>query len=85
MSKIYTQTHLTSCRFRIDNRVGSAFLSSRLNCLSALSENVHLIIVNLIKDNIALLELTFEYNVWYQTNRNIEKYQITYYTDEDEQ
>ena len=51
---------------------------------SILPESVHPITINLIKDNIALLEWTFKYTIWYQPNRNINEYQITYYTDEQE-
>ena len=37
--------------------------------------------MNLIQDNITLLELNFEYTVWFQPNLNISDPQITYYTD----
>ena len=48
-----------------------------------LSESVYSITINLIKDNIALLEFTFEYIVWFQPNMNINDSQITYFTDEE--
>lgn len=37
----------------------------RLNYISSLPESVCPITINLIKDSVALLELTFEYSVWY--------------------
>lgn len=55
----------------------------RLNDLSTLPESVHPITINLTKDNISSLELIFEYTIWYQPNRNIGEFQITYYTDEE--
>ena len=48
-----------------------------------LPESVHPVTVNLIKDNIALLVLTFEYTVWFQPNINISDSQITYCTDDE--
>ena len=57
---------------------------NKLNYLSTIPERVHPITTNLLKDNIALLEVTFEYTVWYQPNMNITDSQITYYTDEEE-
>lgn len=50
---------------------------------NTLPENVQPTSINLIRDNIAFLELTFEYTVWYQPNMNINDSQITYYTDEE--
>ena len=44
---------------------------NRLNYLSTIPERVHPITINLLKDNIALLEKTFEYTIWYQPNMNI--------------
>ena len=55
---------------------------NRLNYLSTIPEQVHPITINLLKDNIALLEVTFEYTVWMQPNMNINDSQITYYTDD---
>ena len=55
---------------------------TQLNYLSTISKNVHSITTNLIKDNIALLELTFEYTIWYQPNRNINESQVIYCTDD---
>ena len=57
---------------------------NRLNYLSTIPERVHPITINLLKDNIALLEKTFEYTIWYRPNMNINCSQITYYTDEEE-
>jgi len=57
---------------------------NRLNYLLTLPVQVHPITINLLKDNIALLEKTFEYTIWYQPNMNINDSQITYYTDEEE-
>ena len=54
----------------------------RLNYLSILPEPVHPITINLLKDNIALLEITFEYTIWIQPNMNNRGSQITY--DEEE-
>ena len=56
----------------------------RLTYLSTLPESVHCINISSMKDNIALLKLSFEYIVWYQPNRNIHESQITYYKDEEE-
>ena len=58
---------------------------NRLNYLSTILGRVHPITINLLKDNIALLEKTFEYIIWYQPNMNIKGSQITYDTDEEEQ
>ena len=49
-----------------------------------LPKNVHPITTNSIHDNIILLDLTFEYTLWYQPNRNINECQITYYIDGEE-
>lgn len=38
---------------------------ARINYLSTLLESVHPNTINLVKDILALLELTFEYTVWY--------------------
>ena len=56
-----------------------------LNYLLTLPVQVHPITINLLNDNIALLEATFEYTIWMQPNMNINDSQITYYTDEEEQ
>ena len=55
-----------------------------LNYLSTIPERVHPITINILKDNIAPLEVTFEFTVWYQPNIIIIDSQITYYTDEKE-
>ena len=55
---------------------------TQLNYLSTISKNVHSTTTNLIKDNIALLELTFEYTIWYQPHRNINESQVIYCTDD---
>ena len=34
-----------------------------------------------LKDDIALLEITFIYTIWYQGNMDINDSQITYYSD----
>ena len=57
---------------------------TQLTYLSTLSESIHPITINLLKDNIALLELTFEYTIWYQPNKNLNESQIIYYTNEEE-
>jgi len=41
--------------------------------LITLSSSVHFTTLNLIKDRISLVELTFEYTTWYQTNENLYK------------
>ena len=51
----------------------------RLNYLSIFTSNINLITLNILRDQIALLELTFEYIVWYQPNKKIDEFQITYY------
>ena len=43
---------------------------NRLNYLSAIPDRVHPITINLLKDNIVLLEVTFEYTIWTQPNMN---------------
>ena len=57
---------------------------NRLNYLLALPVQVHSITINLLNDNIALLEKTFEYTVWYQPNMSISSSQIIYDTDDEE-
>ena len=44
---------------------------SRLNYLSTIPEPVHSTTINLLKVNIALLDKTFEYPVWYRPSMNI--------------
>jgi len=56
---------------------------ARKTYLSTLPRSVHPITINLIKCNITLLELTFEYTVWCQPNKSLNESQITYYTDEE--
>jgi len=45
----------------------------RLNYLSIFASNINLIILNILRDQIALIELTFEYTVWYQPNKQIDE------------
>jgi len=53
--------------------------------LSIFASNVNPIILNILTNQIALLELTFEYIIWYQPNKQIDESQITYYTDSEEE
>ena len=54
---------------------------TKLNYLITLSESIYSITINLIKGNIDLLELIFEYTAWFQLNMNMNDFQIIYYTD----
>ena len=54
---------------------------TQLNQLSLLPETIQLINRKILKDNIALLDLTFIYTIWYQGNMEINDSQITYYSD----
>ena len=56
------------------------YYKTRLNYVISLPKRIHLITITLIRDNIVLLELTFEYTVCYQPNININDSWITYYT-----
>ena len=57
---------------------------NRLNYLPTIPQRVYLITINLLKDNIALLEVNFEYTIWIQTNMNSNDTQITDCTNEEE-
>ena len=57
----------------------------RLNYLSIFASNIILITLNILRDQIALLELTFEYTIWYQPNKEIAESQITYYADSEKE
>jgi len=56
-----------------------------LNYLSIFANNVNPITLNILRDQIALLELNCEYIIWYQPNKQIEESQITYYNDSKEE
>ena len=49
------------------------YYKERLNYLSIFASNVNPITLNTLRDQIALLELTFEYTVWYQPNKKIDE------------
>jgi len=51
--------------------------------LITFASNVNPIALSLFRDQIALLEVTFEYTLWCQLYKNIDESQITYYTDEE--
>ena len=57
---------------------------TRLNQLLLLLETIELRNTKMLKDNIALLELTFTYTIWHQGNMDINDSQITYYSNEEE-
>ena len=81
--KHYTQERARDCLRFFDltpRRIRQNLLNhykNILNYLTTIPERVHPITINLLKDNIALLEKTFEYTVWYQPNMNINNSQIT--------
>ena len=56
---------------------------TRLNQLLLLPKTIEPRNRKILKDNIALLELTFLYTVWYQENMDINDSQITYYSDDE--
>jgi len=56
---------------------------NRLNFLNNLPPNVKPTNKELIKDQIALLEKTFEYTIWIQPNKSSTESQITYYSDKE--
>ena len=57
------------------------YYKERLNYLKFFASNINSITLNILRDQITLLELTFENTVWYQSNKKIDESQITYYTD----
>jgi len=57
------------------------YYKERLNYLSIFASNVNRITLNILRDQIALLELTFDYTIVYQSNKEINESQITYYND----
>jgi len=58
-----------------------SYYKERLNYLSIFAGNVNYITLNILGDQIALLELTFDYTILYQPNKEINESQITYYND----
>ena len=59
-----------------NNKTGKNYLLTLLYIVKPVT-------INVLIDQIILLEVTFEYNIWYQPNQNINESQITYYTDEE--
>jgi len=57
------------------------YYKERLNYLSIFASNINHIALNILRDQIALLELTFDYTILYQPNKEINESQITYYND----
>jgi len=60
------------------------YYKERLNYLCIFASNVNCITLNILRDQIALLELTFDYTKLYQSNKEINESQITYYNSTDE-
>ena len=61
------------------------YYKERLNYLSIFASNVHRITLNILRDQIALLELTFNYTILYQPNKEINESQIIYYDSDNEE
>ena len=57
------------------------YYKERLNYLCIFASNVNRIALNILRDQIALLELTFNHTILYQPNKESNESQITYYTD----
>ena len=57
------------------------YYKERLNYLSIFASNVNRITLNILRDQIALLELTFDCTILYQPNKEINESQITYYNE----
>ena len=53
----------------------------RLNYLCIFACNLNRVTLNILRDQIALLELTFNHTILYQPNKESSESQITYYTD----
>jgi len=49
--------------------------------LQTFASNVHSKTFDILQDQIALLELTFDYIIWFQPNKEINESQITCYTN----
>ena len=54
------------------------YFKERLNYLCIFASNVNRITLNILRDQIALLELTFDHTKLYQPNKAINESQITY-------
>jgi len=57
------------------------YYKERLNYLCIFASNVNRITLNILRDQITLLELTFDYTKLYQPNKEINESQITYDND----
>jgi len=57
----------------------------RPNYFSIFASNINPITLNILWDQSDLLELTFEYTVWYQPNKEIDESQLIYCTEEEEE
>ena len=53
----------------------------RLNYLQTFASDVHPKTFEILQDRVTLLELTFNYTIWFQLNKEINESQITYDND----
>jgi len=53
----------------------------RFSYLRTFASNVHPKTFDILQDRITLLELIFNYTIWFQPNKEINELQTTYYTD----